>query len=64
MTFRSTTCWTRLCWWRIIRIKYSVEDYAVVISAKPSGPEPPVLEMRVFKVDPNTFYDGLQSVSK
>jgi type II secretory pathway component GspD/PulD (secretin)/Tfp pilus assembly protein PilF len=44
-------------------IKYSVEDYAVVISAKPSGPEPPTLEMRVFKVDPNTFYDGLQGVS-
>ena len=44
-------------------IKYSVEDYAVVISAKPSGPEPPILEMRVFKVDPNTFYEGLQNVS-
>jgi type II secretory pathway component GspD/PulD (secretin) len=44
-------------------IKYSVEDYAVVVSAKPSGPEPPILEMRVFKVDPNTFFMGLQNVS-
>jgi Tfp pilus assembly protein PilF len=44
-------------------IKYSVEDYAVVFSVKPSGPEPPILESRIFKVDPNTFYQGLQSVS-
>jgi len=44
-------------------IKYSVEDYAIVFSGKPSGPEPPTLEMRVFNVDPNTFYQGLQSVS-
>ncbi len=40
-------------------IKYSVEDYGVVFSAKPSGPEPPILETRVFKVDPNTFYTAL-----
>ncbi|HEY3763376.1 MAG TPA: hypothetical protein VGN23_16645 [Verrucomicrobiae bacterium] len=44
-------------------IKYSVENYAIVFSGKPSGPEPPTLEMRVFNVDPNTFYQGLQSVS-
>jgi hypothetical protein len=44
-------------------VKYSVEDYAVVISAKPAGPESPMLEMRVFKVDPNTFYEGLLNVS-
>jgi hypothetical protein len=44
-------------------IKYSVEDFGVVFSTKPSGPEPPILEMRVFKVDPNTFYEGLLNVS-
>ena len=44
-------------------IQYSVEDYAIVFSAKPNGPVPPTLEMRVFNVDPNTFYQGLQSVS-
>jgi hypothetical protein len=44
-------------------IKYSVEDWGVVFSTKPTGPEPPQLEMRIFKVDPNTFYQGLQSVS-
>ncbi len=44
-------------------IQYSVEDYAIVFSAKPNGPTPPTLEMRVFNVDPNTFYQGLQSVS-
>jgi len=44
-------------------IKYSVEDYGVVFSAKLCGPEPPVLEMRVFRVDPNTFYEGLMNVS-
>ncbi len=46
-------------------IKYSVEDYGVIFSGKPSGEgaEPPVLEMRIFKVDPNTFYDGLLGVS-
>ena len=39
-------------------IKYSVEDYAVVISPKPSGPEQPMLEMRAFKIDTNTFSAG------
>ena len=42
-------------------IKYSVQDFAVVFSAK--GPETPQLFMRTFKVDPNTFYSGLESVS-
>lgn len=44
-------------------IKYSVEDYGVVFSVKSPGPEQPQLEMRVFKVDPNTFYQGLQGVT-
>jgi Tfp pilus assembly protein PilF len=42
-------------------IKYSIMDYAVVFSAK--GPETPQLYTRTFRVDPNTFYQGLQSVS-
>ena len=41
-------------------IKYSVQDFAVVFSAK--GAETPQLLSRVFKVDPNTFYSGLESV--
>ncbi|MGA2241556.1 MAG: tetratricopeptide repeat protein [Verrucomicrobiota bacterium] len=41
-------------------IKYSVEDYAIVFSGR--GPETMQLEMRTFKVDPNTFYQGLESV--
>ena len=41
-------------------IKYSVEDFAVVFSAK--GAESPQLFTRIFKVDPNTFYSGLESV--
>jgi len=41
-------------------IKYSVQDYAVVFSAK--GPEPVPLETRTFKIDPNTFVQGLESV--
>lgn len=44
-------------------IKYSVGDYGIIFSTKPSGPEPPELEMRTFRVDPNTFYQGLQSVT-
>jgi len=39
-------------------IKYSVEDFAVVFSVKPPGPEPPILEMRVFKIDTNKFTAG------
>jgi tetratricopeptide (TPR) repeat protein len=42
-------------------IKYSVQDYAIVFSAR--GPEPTPLETRTFKVDPNTFYQGLESVA-
>ena len=42
-------------------IKYSIEDYAVVFSAK--GAETPMLYSRHFRVDPNTFEQGLQSVS-
>ncbi|TAL01026.1 MAG: hypothetical protein EPO07_08910 [Verrucomicrobia bacterium] len=41
-------------------IKYSIEDYAVVFAAK--GAEPQRLETRKFKVDPNTFYSGLEQV--
>lgn len=41
-------------------IKYSIEDYAVVFSVK--GAEPQRLETRKFKIDPNTFYSGLESV--
>ncbi len=42
-------------------IKYSLEDYGIVFSSK--GPEQAQLETRTFKVDPNTFYQGLESVS-
>lgn len=41
-------------------IKYSIQDYAVVFSLK--GPETPQLFTRTFRVDPNTFYSGLESV--
>jgi hypothetical protein len=41
-------------------IKYSILDFGVVFSAK--GPETPTLFTREFKVDPNTFYSGLESV--
>lgn len=42
-------------------IKYSVEDYGVVFSGR--APDAQQLETRTFKVDPNTFYQGLESVS-
>ncbi|MCX8156243.1 MAG: hypothetical protein N3J91_07340 [Verrucomicrobiae bacterium] len=42
------------------KIKYSIEDYAVVISLRVNEPE--TLYTRVFKVDANTFYQGLQGV--
>jgi type II secretory pathway component GspD/PulD (secretin)/tetratricopeptide (TPR) repeat protein len=42
-------------------IKYSILDYAVVFSAK--GPDQVQLSERTFRVDPNTFYSGLESVS-
>jgi type II secretory pathway component GspD/PulD (secretin)/tetratricopeptide (TPR) repeat protein len=41
-------------------IKYSLTDYAVIFSLK--GPETTPLHMRTFRVDPNTFIQGLQSV--
>lgn len=42
-------------------IKYSIQDFAIVFSSK--GPETPQLFMRTFRVDPNTFYSGLENVS-
>jgi general secretion pathway protein D len=41
-------------------IKYSVEDYAVIFSLK--GQDVAPLYTRTFKVDPNTFVQGLESV--
>ena len=41
-------------------IKYSIEDYAIVFSLKAREATP--LFVRTFKVDPNTFYQGLQNV--
>ncbi len=41
-------------------LKYSVQDFAIVFSSKAA--ETPQLFMRTFKVDPNTFYSGLESV--
>jgi len=42
-------------------IKYSVEDYAIVFSAK--ARENPTLHTRWFKVDPEAFAKGLQGVT-
>jgi len=44
-------------------IKYSVTDYAIVFQARDTRFEPPTLVTRIFKVDPNTFYSGLESVT-
>jgi len=41
-------------------IRYSIEDYAVILSQKP--PDAAQLETRTFKIDPNTFEQGLESV--
>ena len=41
-------------------LKYSIEDYAIVFSLKAREATP--LYIRTFKVDPNTFYQGLQGV--
>jgi type II secretory pathway component GspD/PulD (secretin) len=41
-------------------IKYSIEDYAIIFSLKAHEADP--LYIRTFKVDPNTFYQGLQGV--
>ena len=42
-------------------IKFTIEDYAVVFS--PKSPESAALYTKVFKVDPNTFVQGLQNVT-
>ena len=42
-------------------IKYTIEDYAIYFS--PKVPEPATLYTRKFAVDPNTFMQGLESVS-
>lgn len=42
-------------------IKYSIEDYAIVFSLR--APESPALHTRFFKIDPNTFVQGIQGVS-
>jgi hypothetical protein len=41
-------------------IEYSINDYAVVFSVK--GPRSPQLYSRTFRIDPNTFVQGLESV--
>jgi general secretion pathway protein D len=41
-------------------IKYSIQEYGVVFSAR-TGEEPPPLYIREFKVDPNTLLAGLQT---
>ncbi len=41
-------------------IKYSIEEYAVVFSLR--GYEPVPLYTRTYKVDPNTFWQGLEAV--
>jgi type II secretory pathway component GspD/PulD (secretin)/tetratricopeptide (TPR) repeat protein len=48
-------------------IKYSIEDYAIIFSLKTTeldaqGRPVKPLFVRSFKVDPNTFYQGLQGV--
>ena len=42
-------------------IKYSIQDFAIVFSQK--NPQTQQLFMRTFRVDPNTFYSGLENVS-
>ncbi len=41
-------------------IKYSIEEYGIVFSSR--GADQVAYETRTFKIDPNTFYQGLQSV--
>lgn len=41
-------------------IKFSIQDFAVVVSLK--GQEITPMAMRIFNVDPNTFQQGLQGV--
>ncbi|MCX8109135.1 MAG: tetratricopeptide repeat protein, partial [Verrucomicrobiae bacterium] len=42
------------------QIKYSVEEYAIVFTRK--VPEEPQLFTRTFRLNPNTFFQGLQNV--
>ena len=42
-------------------IKYSVEEYAIVFSLRSA--ELPALHTKYFKIDPNTFVQGIQGVS-
>jgi general secretion pathway protein D len=44
-----------------VPIKYTIEDYAVVFSPKPA--EAVALYSKQFKVDPNTFVQGLENVT-
>ena len=44
-------------------IKYSVRDYAIVFQAQDTRFAQPTYVVRTFKVDPNTFYSGLESVT-
>jgi len=45
-------------------IRFTIEDYAVVFSPKPPEPIPGLeLYTKVFKVDPNTFIQGLANVT-
>ena len=44
-------------------IKYSIRDYAIIFQSRDTRYEPPTLVVRTFKVDPNTFYSGLESVT-
>jgi general secretion pathway protein D len=41
-------------------LKYSIEDYAIVFS--PKSAEAPTLHTRTFRIDPNTFIQGLRGV--
>ena len=43
-------------------LRYTIEDYAVVIGQR--APEPIPLFTRTFKVDPNTFTEGLDLVTR
>ena len=50
-------------------IKYSIEDYAIIFSLKTTeldatGRPVRPLFVRSYKVDPNTFYQGLQASAR
>lgn len=44
-------------------LRYSLEDYGIVFSAPPKAGVPQSLYIRVFKVDTNTFFTALSSVT-